>query len=200
MDPTLPPVQVNPGQPVPNILPPSEPNIIVTSSSPNRPFSKMRLIFIVIPIIIVIFVLGFIFFKPKSKVTSIPTKETSSPQYIGTHAASFKDIDSGALTGKITRVIEKGIVTRTISIPLSEPPQGSFYQAWAVKDAENKFPMGNLDETSPGVYTLTTINQFDTSSFPNLEFEDFYSTTKITLEIQDDDVMEKEIFEAIFTK
>jgi len=119
---------------------------------------------------------------------------------MGTDTASFKDIVSGVSNGNITRVIEKGIVTRSISISLSKPPEGSFYQAWAVKDSEDKFTLGNLEETAPGVYTLDSINQFDISSFPNLEFEDFYSTTKVTLENQDDDIIEKEIFKATFTK
>ena len=188
---------------------PSESNITVTSSGPNRSSNRVRLILIVILIIVGITVLGFLFLKPKSNVTSIPTNqiqiqeptsEASSPHYIGTDTASFKDIESGASTGEITRDIEKGIVTRSISISLPEPPEGSFYQAWAVKDSEDKFPLGNLEETSPGVYTLDTINQFDISSFGYLEFEDFYSTTKVTLETQDDDIMEKELFEATFTK
>ena len=209
MDPTLPPVQGNPNQPVANTPLPSESNITVTSSGPSRSFNRVRLILIIILIIVGITILGLLFLKPKSNVTSIPTNqiqiqkptsEASSPHYIGTDTASFKDIESGASTGEITRDIEKGIVTRSISISLPTPPEGSFYQAWAVKDSENKFPLGNLVETSPGVYTLDTINQFDISSFPNLEFEDFYSTTKVTLENQDDDIIEKEIFKATFTK
>ena len=209
MHPTLPPVQVNPTQPVANTPLPSESNITVTSSGPSRSSNRVRLILIVILIIVGITVLGLLFLKPKSNVTSIltnqiqiqkPTSETSGPHYMGTDTASFKDIVSGVSNGNITRVIEKGIVTRSISISLSKPPEGSFYQAWAVKDSENKFPLGNLVETSPGVYTLDSINQFDISSFPNLEFEDFYSTTKVTLENQDDDIIEKEIFKATFTK
>lgn len=209
MDPTRPPVQSNPNQAVTNAPMPSESNITVTSSGPNGPFNKMRLIFIVIPIFIVIFALGFMFIKPKLKVPSIPTNqtqlqkltpETSGPHYIGTDTASFIEIESGTSTGKITRVIEEGIVTRTISISLPKPPEGSSYQAWAVKDAENKFLFGNLEETSPGIYTLASIYRFDISSIPYLNFEDFYNTTKVTLETQDDDIIEKEIFEATFVK
>jgi len=209
MDSTLPPVQGNQNQPVTNTPLPSESNITVTSGSPKRSTNLIRLIFIVIPMIIVIFVLGFLFLKPKSNVTSIPTNqiqiqeptsEASSPHYIGTDTASFKDIESGASTGKITRVIEKGIVTRTISISLPKPPEGSSYQAWAVKDAENTFLFGNLEETSPGLYTLASIYRFDISSLPYQYFEDFYNTTKVTLETQDDDILEKGILEAIFTR
>lgn len=128
-------------------------------------------------------------------------QKTSNTQYVGYQTIKLTDATGGTLTATATRSIVLNNIFISVEANLSDPPEGSFYQAWLVDKEGDIFPTGRLDKVPRGVYknvnALKIVEPFD--DFKTVE-ELGYNTIVVSLEENDDIIMEQRILEGTFTQ
>lgn len=180
---------------------------VVTMTPPETPPKPFPKIIVIAGGLLVLFIAGgaityFLLQKPQPKPTSLspaPTQpvETVS-HYVGSQTIGLRDLQEGNLSGTATRTITATLSSHSIQANLTDPPDGSAYQFWIVKDQEVLGPMGTFAKNQDGQYIATSNRSLQqTDSF---SFDDLYNTIVVSLETKDDGVMETKVLEGTFTQ
>lgn len=212
------PVQVQTPQPVVQTAPPQPaaeqpPTTPASSDIPeSQPKPSRKSLVVLTTLLILLAVAGtgsyFLFQKqegaePAAPSVQIPTFPSPTPQpqathYLGSQTIALRDVSGGTSSGSATRSIIPGNVFHAVYATLPDPPEGQFYQAWAVGTENNFRGIGKLSKNFEGVYTTIRNSRFDSSTA--YTFDEFFNTTIVTLESVDDEVMETKILEGTFTQ
>ncbi len=104
---------------------------------------------IVFGLIVLVILAGVIYIRQR---TSRPVEETRVPETLSSEEtfedkfniqipddvdkAELKDVSGGNGSGLATRKFENNTFTHSVLVDLPDPQQGSFYEAWLVRDEE----------------------------------------------------------------
>jgi len=148
--------------------------------------------------IIVLAIAGL--FLSRSRKPEAPQLDTTLPKTEENIENSFKleipddlekaellDVSGGISGGLATRKFENGLFTFAILVDLPEPPSGSFYEGWLVKDG--KFVSVGQVFIAKGGYLLNFKSEVDYSD---------YDQVVVTLEKTKDSAPEGNILEGSF--
>jgi len=158
----------------------------------RRPKAKIPWTLAIIVAGVLIFVVGFIWFrgdKPVEEVEAEPSTEIVELQPENIPSVSIGepeqidlvDVTGGGSTGISTRVIDSGVFRHTIKANLPDPEEGYFYEGWLVSKSPFRFfSTGNMVTISTGEYVLEWFGEFG-ESYSN------YTDVVITIEPNDGD-------------
>lgn len=193
-----------------NYQPPNEqpdPNTGIFVSNKTKPSNSPKLA-ISLGILIILIVGGIIFFR-SNKAASIINKATPTPSptpaegqvthYIGSQTIDLKDVRGENSSGSAKRTYTATLSTHSVNASLSDPPAGSVYIVWIIKDNGNYIDLGKLEKQIDGKYTLLSSYLLpDTEN--SFSFDELYNTIVVSLETNEDNTIETKVLEGKFTQ
>lgn len=136
---------------------------------------------------------------PPITVSPTPEEISESQSYYGKNTETFEGTGDIKYSGSVTRTVTKTYASHSVSASLPELEEGKFYQAWQIDQYSGlQFPFGILKEGPIGKYTLESIYHFENENVS--KFDELYNIFAISIETDNDNIIEEKIIEVQFTQ
>lgn len=190
----------------PQITPEQPPVTIMPHETPPKRSLKGLVIIVVIVILVGALFLVYSSVGKREKtngqraISTSPTIQPTKPaagQYTGSNSITLRDLSGIGYSGTAHRSIIENYFFRSIHANLPDPTEGQFYQVWIGNSQDEFIPIGSLYKDVVQRYSFVEGSEPETEI---LSFADMRNTIVISLESQDDGVMETKLLEGTFTQ
>ncbi len=170
------------------------------------PLFSVIVMMVLLGIVLVVYLLSQRSFdnQPRTEnpipVSSLPI-ESSTSTIFGTQTVNLVAIQDASPSGfgYANRNITSYNILHHVLAVLPKPPQGTFYEAWLIRNPNENFSLGRLYRSEEGQYLLTSDWVYFPNELPFSSFEDFPKIV-VSLETSEDDVIERRLLVGQFSE
>jgi len=181
----------------------TQPMASISPETPQKfPMKKIVLVSVILFLIVAGTVIAYVLLqKPKTQEvvtdTTPPTIARTTPpvaHYIGSEKITMSNVSDDSTSGTATLDVSADTISTFLELP--EPPEGQFFQAWALNTEADYRSIGKLLKNNEGRYVVTKNTQVLPSDF--FEPSELYNIIVVSLEVADDNIIETRILQGTF--